>query len=149
MENLCHEESLLHLIGMTAQVMRSFADQWLKKYDLTLEQLNVLKRIDLEIGQTQSMLCSLTGKNPANVTRLLDRLENKKYVVRKKNPEDRRASLVYLTAEGMHVREKVRDGFGSMRSELLKGIDSKKCDQVTEVLSTIKNRIERVSEHKG
>ncbi len=73
MENSCNEESLLQLISMTAQVMRSFADQWLKKYDLTLEQLHALKRMDLELGQTQSTLCSVTGKSPANITRLLDR----------------------------------------------------------------------------
>ena len=136
------------MISMTAQVMRSFADQWLKKYDLTLEQLHVLKRMDLELGQTQSTLCSVAGKSPANITRLLDRLENKQYVVRRKNPEDRRASLVFLTKEGIRIREEVRDGFDEMRSELLQDIDIKKREQVGEVLNTIKNRIERVSVQK-
>jgi len=149
MKNSCNEESLLQLISNTAQVMRSFADQWLKKYDLTLEQLHVLKRMDLEFGQSQSVLCSVTGKSPANITRLLDRLENKKYVVRKKNPDDRRASLVFLTKEGMRIREEVRGGFDGMRSELLRDIDIKKRVQVSEVLSTIKNRIETVSVPKG
>ena len=148
MSDPCNEESLLQLISMTAQVMRSFADQWLKKYDLTLEQLHVLKRMDLELGQTQSTLCSVAGKSPANITRLLDRLENKQYVVRRKNPEDRRASLVFLTKEGIRIREEVRDGFDEMRSELLQDIDIKKREQVGEVLNTIKNRIERVSVQK-
>jgi DNA-binding MarR family transcriptional regulator len=149
MENSCNGEPLLQLISDTAQVMRSFADQWLKKYDLTVEQLHVIKKMDLEIGQTQSTLCSVTGKSPANITRLLDRLENKKYVVRKKNPDDRRASLVFLTKEGMRIREEVRDGFDGMRSELLRDIDITKREQVSEVLSTIKNRIETVSVPKG
>lgn len=149
MENSCNEEPLLQLISMTAKVMRSFADQWLKKYDLTLEQLHALKRMDLELGQTQSTLCSVTGKSPANITRLLDRLENKKYVVRRKDPDDRRASLVFLTEEGMRIREEVRGGFDGMRSELLQDIDSKKREQVSEVLNIIKNRIETVSVHKG
>jgi len=149
MVNSCNEESLLQLISMTAHVMRSFADQWLKKYDLTVEQLHALKKMDIELGQTQSTLCSVTGKSPANITRLLDRLETKKYVVRRKNPDDRRVSLVFLTGEGMRVREEVRDGFDGMRSELLQDIDSKKREQVSEVLNIIKNRIETVSVHKG
>ena len=149
MQNDCNDEHLLHLVSTTAQVMRSFADQWLKKYDLTVEQLHVLKRMDIETGQTQSVLCTLTGKSAANITRLLDRLENKKYVVRRKNPEDRRASLVYLTTEGMHIREEVRGGFDNMRSKLLQDIDVNKREQAIEVLSTIKNRIECVTEHKG
>ena len=149
MQNDCNDEHLLHLVSTTAQVMRSFADQWLKKYDLTVEQLHVLKRMDIETGQNQSALCTLTGKSAANITRLLDRLENKKYVVRRKNPEDRRASLVYLTTEGMHIREEVRGGFDNMRSKLLQDIDVNKREQAIEVLSTIKNRIECVTEHKG
>ena len=149
MQNSCNDEHLLHLVSTTAQVMRSFADQWLKKYDLTVEQLHVLKRMDVETGQTQSALCTLTGKSAANITRLLDRLENKKYVVRRKNPEDRRASLVYLTTEGMQIREEVRGGFDTMRSKLLQDIDVNKREQAIEVLSTIKNRIECVTEHKG
>ena len=149
MKNSCNEEPLLQLISMTAQVMRSFADQWLKKYDLTVEQLHALKKLDLDMGQNQSALCSVTGKSPANITRLLDRLENKKYVVRRKNPDDRRASLVFLTKEGMRIREEVRDGFDGMRSELLRDIDIEKREQVSEVLTTIKNRIETVTVPKG
>jgi DNA-binding MarR family transcriptional regulator len=149
MEKTCNEEPLLQLISMTAQVMRSFADQWLKKYDLTVEQLHALKRLDLDLGKTQSALCNVTGKSPANITRLLDRLENKKYVVRRKNPDDRRASLVFLTKEGMRIREEVREGFDGMRSELLRDIDIKKREQVSDVLNTIKNRIETVSVQKG
>jgi DNA-binding MarR family transcriptional regulator len=142
MQNCCNDEHFLHMISMTAQTMRSFADQWLKKYDLTVEQLHVLKRMDAETGQTQSALCTLTGKSAANITRLLDRLENKNYVVRRKNPEDRRASLVYLTAEGLHIREEVRDGFDTMRSKLLQDIDMNTREQLIDVLGTIKNRIE-------
>lgn len=149
MKNSCNEEPLLQLISMTAQVMRSFADQWLKKYDLTVEQLHAIKKLDLDMGQNQSVLCSVTGKSPANITRLLDRLESKKYVVRRKNPDDRRASLVFLTKEGMRIREEVRDGFDGMRSELLRDIDKEKREQVSEVLTTIKNRIETVTVPKG
>lgn len=149
MKNDCKDDSLLQLISMTAQVMRSFADQWLKKYDLTLEQLKILKTMDVELGQTQSSLCLVTGKSAANITRLLDRLENKKYVQRRKNPGDRRASLVFLTREGMRIREKVRDGFDGMRAEILQDIDAAKYEQTIEVLNMIKDRIENVSVDKG
>lgn len=149
MENDCKDDNLLHLIVMTAQVMRNSADQWLKKYDVTMEQLHVLKRMDLEVGQTQNALCSLTGKSAANITRLLDRLENKNYVIRRKNPEDRRASLVYLTVEGNTLRDEVLGGFHTMRAELLADIDIEKRESTMDVLATIKNRIESVTQIKG
>lgn len=147
MENSCNDDNLMHLIVVTAQVMRNSADQWLKKYDVTMEQLHVLKRMDLDSGQTQNNLCNLTGKSAANITRLLDRLENKKYVIRRKNPEDRRASLVFLTEEGNRLREEVLDGFDTMRGELLADIDVTKRGHAMEVLAAIKNRIESVTEN--
>jgi DNA-binding MarR family transcriptional regulator len=149
MKNDCKDDSLLQLISMTAQVMRSFADQWLKKYDLTLEQLKILKTMDVEDGQTQSSLCLVTRKSAANITRLLDRLENKNYVERRKNPEDRRASLVFLTPEGLRIREKVRDGFDEMRGAILQDIDPAKYEQTIDVLNMIKDRVENVSVDKG
>jgi DNA-binding MarR family transcriptional regulator len=149
MKNDCKDDSLLQLISMTAQVMRSFADQWLKKYDLTLEQLKILKTMDVEDGQTQSSLCLVTRKSAANITRLLDRLENKNYVERRKNPEDRRASLVCLTPEGLRIREKVRDGFDEMRGAILQDIDPAKYEQTIDVLNMIKDRVENVSVDKG
>jgi DNA-binding MarR family transcriptional regulator len=149
MKNDCKDDSLLQLISMTAQVMRSFADQWLKKYDLTLEQLKILKTMDVEDGQTQSSLCLVTRKSAANITRLLDRLENKNYVERRKNPEDRRASLVFLTPEGLRIREKVRDGFDEMRGAILQDIDPTKYEQTIDVLNMIKDRVENVSVDKG
>jgi len=147
MENNCNDSNLMHLIVVTAQVMRNSADQWLKKYDVTMEQLHVLKQMDLDSGQTQNTLCSLTGKSAANITRLLDRLENKNYVIRRKNPEDRRASLVYLTKEGNRLREEVLDGFDTMRRELLADIDVTKRGHAMEVLAAIKNKIESVTEN--
>ncbi len=146
MEKSCSEESLTMLISTTAQVMRSFADQWLKKYELTVEQLHVIKQLDTKTGLTQNQLCRQTGKNPANLTRLLDRLATKKYIVRKSNPKDRRASLVLLTKEGVRIRDEVLETFDDMRSELLQGIGREKLELTFDVLKTIKDRIEKASQ---
>lgn len=62
MEKSCNEESLTMMISMTARVMRRFADQWLKKYELTVEQLHVIKQLNTKNGLTQNQLCRQTGK---------------------------------------------------------------------------------------
>ncbi len=145
----CNDESFLRLISLTAQTMRSYADQRLKRYDLTVEQLQVLKHMRAEGGQTQKELCGATGKSAANITRILDRLENKGRIVRKKNPEDRRASLVFLTSDGFALKEEVTNLFNSLGEGLLSDIDEEKQKIAFEVLGAIKLKIESSTILKG
>jgi DNA-binding MarR family transcriptional regulator len=92
----CNEESLGRHIYITAQEMRNFAERLLKPYELTLEQFHLLKNMSLVDGLTQRQICNLTSKTPANMSRMLDRMESKSLVARRVNPVDRRASLVIV-----------------------------------------------------
>lgn len=145
----CGEETFLRMISMTAQAMRSYADQRLKKYDLTVEQLQVLKHMTVDRGQTQIELSSETGKSPANVTRILDRLENKGRIIRKKNPDDRRTTLVFLTDQGALLKDEVMRLFDALGAELVSDIALEKQKIAFEVLGLIKAKIESSSFIEG
>jgi len=139
------ERSILRLISFTGQTIRCRADQWLKKHDLTVEQLQVLKVMTLATGQTQRSLCVATEKSPANITRILDRLEKRKMVVRRPNPEDRRSSLVFLTEEGSVVRDDVVQKLTGLSERLLDGIDAREQQVVYTILERILDNIEKIS----
>ena len=145
MNTIC-EESFWRLIGLTGQAMRSYADQRLKIYDLTVEQLQVIKQIDEDGGKPQRTLSQLTGKSPANMTRILDRLEKKNRIVRKHNPSDRRSSLIFLTGDGKDLKDEVIKLFEGLRSDLVEGIPYEKQLIAIEVLRAIRSNIEKMSE---
>lgn len=138
------EESFWSLIGLTNRAMRSYADKRLQGYDLTIEQMLVLKHLDVSEGMSQNSLSQLADKSPANVTRILDRLEKKKNIIRRPNPDDRRSSLVFLTGEGENVRDEVIGLFMGLRSELVEGIAPDKQQIAVEVLKGIKINIEKM-----
>lgn len=138
----CNEESFLRLISLTTQAMRKYADQKLKKFDLTIEQLHIMKHLDGEQGCPQRELCHGTDKSPANVTRMLDRMEKKDLVVRQASPNDRRASLVFLTKEGAALKEEVLSLFKQLETDLLSNIDDEQQRVAFKVLGIIKAKIE-------
>ena len=142
------DESFFRLIALTGQAMRNYADQRLRSFDLTVEQLQLLKELTAEAGRSQSVLGALSSKSPANVTRILDRLEKKKRIVRRRNPEDRRSSLVFLTEEGERLRAEVFSLFEGLRSELVRGISDESQQGAVLVLGAIKTNIERMSDKK-
>jgi MarR family transcriptional regulator, transcriptional regulator for hemolysin len=140
--------SFFRLIALTGQAMRSYADQRLKSFDLTVEQLQLLKELTVDAGRPQRVLGALSSKSPANITRILDRLEKKKCIVRRQNPGDRRSSLVFLTKEGERLRAEVFSLFEGLRSELVRGISNESQLGAVLVLEAIKTNIERLSDKK-
>jgi len=145
MSESCEEKSFLRLIYLTGQAMRSFADQRLKRFDLTVEQLQVLKEVSVETGKIQNKLSEVTGKSPANITRILDRLEKKARIVRKNNPVDRRSSLVFLTKDGKRLRDDVEILFSELDADLLEGVAVDGQDVAFGVINNIKNNIDKMS----
>lgn len=119
-----HSADILpRLIYLTAIRLQFHADKVLQPFGITLEQLHplkILKHGGGAIGQRQ--MCSLTGKTPANMTRILDRLVNKNLIERKPNPGDRRAFNIVLTSAGEKLVDQAVDHIDSYREQVMTGI---------------------------
>lgn len=141
-----HNESLGRLIYVTAQDIKNFAEKILKPCGLTLEQFHLLKNMSGDSGMSQRELGELVNKTPANITRILDRLEAKSFVMRCDSPEDRRASVVKLTTEGQSLVREVFGIFESFSSNLTKGITEKEQRVTREVLGKLSQNLHLMSQ---
>ena len=139
-------ESLGRLIYLTAQDIKNFAEKLLKPYELTLEQFHLLKQLSPDSGMSQRELGELANKTPANITRILDRLELKKLIQRRSSTKDRRTTLVFLSEQGDALRMKVFATFESFSSQLTKGISENEQEQTRKILNTIAKNIETMSQ---
>ena len=101
------EQPLGRMIYFLAHEIKNLAERVLAPYDLTLEQFLTLKALSRTSGMTQRQLGRTINKNPANMTRILDRLEAKFLIARHQDPVDRRAYLIYLTDKGLALRDQV------------------------------------------
>lgn len=149
MMTTCHKKSLGRTIYSTSQAIRHHVDQLLKPFDITTEQLHILKNIEQQDGKTQREICTLAGKSPANITRILDRLEKKKLIVRRDNPEDRRSQLVWLTDNGHALASRLSDMFATLSHRIEKHIDENEIGIVIKVLGQIETNLLELSEDPG
>lgn len=140
----CQNESLGRVIYRTSLKLRNYAEKLLSPYDLTVEQYHLLKNTSAEEGLSQNQLCEIVGKKPANITRILDRLEKKGWIERQPHPEDRRSSLVYLTKEGMRISAKVLSDFESYSSWFIAGISPEEEQVCRQVLQKIDGNIKKL-----
>ena len=73
-----------------------------KSSDLTLGQMRVLRKLRVEPRSLGDLAADL-GLPPASVTRLVDRLEERELVERRRDDPDRRRVVAALTAKGEMV----------------------------------------------
>ncbi|GLI83028.1 MarR family winged helix-turn-helix transcriptional regulator [Rossellomorea marisflavi] len=110
----------------------------LKEFDLTPEQWTVLKRLAANDGISQKTLAELADKDQPTVTRILDILERKNLISKKKNVDDRRSFLIHITEKGKNVQQEltpfIEDVF---ENQILKGIPEEKLEVYKEVLQLI------------
>lgn len=141
-----NDDPVCRLIYFTAQDMKNFAEKILSPYDFTIEQLHLLKHMSTETALSQRELGAIANKTAGNMTRILDRLEAKELIERRDNPQDRRASLVFLTAKGRKQVEKALEVFNSFTDTFLKGVSKEEEQVVRTALSKIQHNIQQMSE---
>lgn len=139
-------ESLGRLIYLAAQDIKNFAEKFLSPYGLTLEQLHLLKNMSIEDGMSQRNLGELVNKNPANITRILDRLESKSLIIRRSSPDDRRTSQVFLSDDGLRLLHRVTGILESFSTKLTTGIGQEEQQVTRATLVKIEQNLRTMSQ---
>lgn len=87
-------------------LLRSFAQD---NVDITPEQWSVMACLWNKDKVTQQSLCTHTSKDKPSITRLIDKLEKRNFVVRVSDPTDRRINLIHLTVAGAELQKKATE----------------------------------------
>ena len=139
------KQPLGRMIYFMAQDIRNLAEKVLSPHELTLEQFQTLKILGQNTGLTQRQLGLETNKNPANMTRILDRLAMKSLITRQADPNDRRAYLVFLTDQGRALLEEALVVFDSFSARLHLGITGPMQQMTRKVLAIMAANIETMT----
>ncbi|MDE1990069.1 MAG: MarR family transcriptional regulator [Betaproteobacteria bacterium] len=98
---------LLRELVRTYQAFDSFSARHIRALGLTTSQFDVIATL----GNTPGLSCRDIGEKTLMVkgtlTGVLERLEKKRLITRRENPEDKRSVLVQLTPAGQRLFERV------------------------------------------
>jgi DNA-binding MarR family transcriptional regulator len=139
------QKTLGRMIYFMAQDIKNLAERVLAPYDLTLEQFQTLKVLSPTSGMTQRQLGLAINKNPANMTRILDRLEAKSLTVRQQDPADRRAYLIFLTDKGSALLDMVMVVFDRFSASVHEGLTGEMKQTTRKVLERMASNVERMA----
>jgi DNA-binding MarR family transcriptional regulator len=87
-----------------------FNQQLADRFRINATDYQILNLIDLSGGETPKALADLTALTTGGVTVALDRLERAGYIIRERNPADRRSIIVRIVPERIQpVHQRYRE----------------------------------------
>lgn len=128
------------LIEKTAKLFKlSFARQLMMhpEIDITVDQWVIIQLLYKHGEMSQQDLAEQSFKDAPTVTRIIDLLENKNYVLRVSDPGDRRKFIIRLTGEGAAMHARVLPILEEFRNESYAGLSNEELGTLEYILNKI------------
>ena len=125
---------LLAQLGHHAATL--FAEQ-VAAIELSPPQAGILRAIAAEPGRSQQALSAQLGMLPSRIVVYVDELEERGYVERRRNPDDRRLHALHLTAAGKRLMRKLSELAHQHELRLTAALDPEQYSALRALLSTV------------
>ncbi len=133
------EHVLFYILEKSIKSYRQFAQRNLKKVnkDITIDQWLILKTIHDNPNISQREIAEAIFKDVASVTRMIELLVSKGFLLRSSHSEDRRRHGLKLTPMGNITQEDLMPVIIQNRSIALEGLSEKEIETLRNLLQKI------------
>lgn len=135
------DKTIDYVLRATWQAVARMYNEQAAKYDATMATGFALLSIEKEDGTPSTALGPRMGMEATSLTRTLKSMEEKGLIKRKKNPEDGRGVLLYLTPFGKEKRELSKNTVLKFNETIRQHIDEEKLQHFYEVAEKINELI--------
>lgn len=135
------EKTIDYLLRATWQAVARMYNEEASKFEGSMAIGFALLSIDKDAGTPSTSISSKMGMEATSLTRTLKTLEEKGLIIKKKNPEDGRGVLIYLTELGKEKRELSRSTVIRFNEVIKRHVSEEKLSHFLEVAETINDLI--------
>jgi MarR family transcriptional regulator for hemolysin len=132
------EENIGLLIHDVGRLLRVLYDRQMASIGLTRSQWLLLTYLYFKDGINQTELASLMDMEKAPLSRLLDRMEIKGWIIRKTDTNDRRIKNIYLSESVKPFVSSLREKAAKYRKDSLSILSDKELSKLRDLLQVLK-----------
>jgi DNA-binding MarR family transcriptional regulator len=136
-------------IAETSHAMRRFYDRRVAQLGVTRAQWRVIAVLGHNPGMKQVELADRLDVEPISTCRIIDRLEEAGLVERQRDPGDRRAWRLSLTAKAEPIRARLSELAEEMSLEAFAGLSDEQIETMGAALARVRDNIARRDDAKA
>ena len=131
--------TVLYSIEQTIKEYRKSSQKNITKIvkDITIDQCLVLIILNNKTTSSQKEIADLIFKDYASITRIIELMVKKDYLIRTSNQDDRRKFTLELTGKGEKTLDLLTPEIQQNRKKALKGLSTDEIDQLDKILHKI------------
>jgi DNA-binding MarR family transcriptional regulator len=137
-----HRDGVAFLLAQLGHHAATLFAEQVATIGLSPPHAGILRAIAAQPGRSQQALSAQLGMLPSRVVVYVDELEDRGYVERHRNPDDRRLHALYLTAAGKRLMRKLSELARQHELRLTGALDPEQCNALRGLLAT-------VAQHQG
>ena len=142
------EESIDYYIKTAWHGLSRLYNQKAQQHGITTSIAFVLLNISSSEGTPATKIAPLIGLEPRSLTRMLKSLEEKGFIYREKDGQDKRSVRIFLTEKGMENKGKAIETVKAFNGFIWNNIPEQKLRTFIEVSSQIIDWVDRNEELK-
>ena len=119
-----YQNSFCFWLAKLSSVMQEQFNGVVREYDITWSQWLLINHLRQRVNSTPAQASDAIGVDRSAITRLADRLEAKKLVMRMREGLDRRSVSLYLTKQGLDLCEQVDTAAKQHQEKFLESLHS-------------------------
>lgn len=148
--NTFREDSPTYQIGITSVLSKKIFQRLLNTNGIliTPEQVGILNILLEKSGISMEELSQKNHRNNSATTRIVDILEKKNFVQRKKSKTDRRINEIHITVEGKIEIDKANTIGREYVEQVVEGIAKTDLDVFLNVIKSIRDNIKKIENNK-
>ncbi|MBV8928721.1 MAG: MarR family transcriptional regulator [Mycobacteriaceae bacterium] len=131
------KEGVAFLLAQLGQHAAKLFAERLVPLDLTPPHAGILRAIAREPGRSQQALSGQLGLLPSRVVAYVDELEDRGYVERRRNSEDRRLHALHLTESGKRLLQQIAEVSRQHERGLTAGLNGEQRRLLHDLLATL------------
>jgi DNA-binding MarR family transcriptional regulator len=135
------EKTIDYILRATWQAVSRMYNDEAQNFGASMATGFALLSMDKDKGTPSTSLGPKMGMEATSLTRTLKSMEDKGLIIRKKNPEDGRGVLIYLTDFGREKRELSRNTVLKFNETVKQHVSDEKLKHFTEVTDIINELI--------
>jgi len=122
---------------------RRLSEETLKRLRITFPQFGVLLRLSFQDNITQKELSDIMDTDTTTIMVICDSLQKKGFLIRMKDPSDRRVNRLILTEEGKNIVSKAYPLMMKRYEFFVNSISQKELETITPILEKLHAAIKK------